>query len=303
MHWFRTTTACFRLASLVVLIVFSGAVWADDPKDQDKPKDAKQASPAEQYQSLEREYQEAEQAFYKKYQELKTSEEREKHFEQYPVYTFSGRFLELAKKYPNDPAAADALVWVANRARPTDQKCAEVWGEAVDCLMRDHIEDPKMGQVAQVMVYSYSRKGEKFLRESIAKNHAAEVKGVASLALAQYLKGQTRMAEGLRNDANLVEQYEKFLGKELLRYLLEADLQKIAQETEDLLESVIQRYGEFKSYRGTLADAASGELFEIRNLAIGKQAPDIEGTDIDGEPFKISDYRGKVVVLDFWGHW
>lgn len=36
---------------------------------------------------------------------------------------------------------------------------------------------------------------------------------------------------------------------------------------------------------------------------IGDTAPDIEGEDIDGVPFKLSDYRGKVVVLDFWGHW
>jgi len=39
------------------------------------------------------------------------------------------------------------------------------------------------------------------------------------------------------------------------------------------------------------------------DLAVGKVAPDIEGVDGDGTPFKLSDYRGKVVVLDFWGHW
>ncbi len=38
-------------------------------------------------------------------------------------------------------------------------------------------------------------------------------------------------------------------------------------------------------------------------LAIGKVAPDIVGEDTDGKAFKLSDYRGKVVVLDFWGHW
>jgi predicted Zn finger-like uncharacterized protein len=39
------------------------------------------------------------------------------------------------------------------------------------------------------------------------------------------------------------------------------------------------------------------------NLSVGKVAPDIEGEDIDGQKFKLSDYRGKVVVLDFWGNW
>lgn len=38
-------------------------------------------------------------------------------------------------------------------------------------------------------------------------------------------------------------------------------------------------------------------------LAIGKMAPDIVGEDIDGKAFKLSDYQGKVVVLDFWGNW
>jgi hypothetical protein len=36
---------------------------------------------------------------------------------------------------------------------------------------------------------------------------------------------------------------------------------------------------------------------------LNKLAPDIVGEDIDGRPLKLSDYRGKVVMLDFWGHW
>lgn len=35
----------------------------------------------------------------------------------------------------------------------------------------------------------------------------------------------------------------------------------------------------------------------------GALAPEIEGEDLDGVPFKLSDYRGKVVMLDFWGDW
>ena len=38
-------------------------------------------------------------------------------------------------------------------------------------------------------------------------------------------------------------------------------------------------------------------------LAVGKVAPDIVGEDLDGVAFKLSDYRGKVVMLDFWGDW
>jgi len=36
---------------------------------------------------------------------------------------------------------------------------------------------------------------------------------------------------------------------------------------------------------------------------LGQSAPEIAGEDTDGVVFRLSDYRGKVVVLDFWGHW
>ena len=32
-------------------------------------------------------------------------------------------------------------------------------------------------------------------------------------------------------------------------------------------------------------------------------AQEIDGEDIDGKRFKLTDYRGKVVMLDFWGQW
>jgi hypothetical protein len=38
-------------------------------------------------------------------------------------------------------------------------------------------------------------------------------------------------------------------------------------------------------------------------LEVGNRAPDFEAKDIEGVAFKLSDYRGKVVVLDFWGFW
>jgi len=36
---------------------------------------------------------------------------------------------------------------------------------------------------------------------------------------------------------------------------------------------------------------------------VGNLAPEIEGVDLDGVEFKLSDYRGKVVMLDFYGDW
>lgn len=38
-------------------------------------------------------------------------------------------------------------------------------------------------------------------------------------------------------------------------------------------------------------------------IAIGKMAPDFETTTLDGKAIRISDYKGKVVILDFWATW
>jgi len=40
-----------------------------------------------------------------------------------------------------------------------------------------------------------------------------------------------------------------------------------------------------------------------QGMSIGDVAPEIVGEDVDGTPMKLSDYRGKVVMIDFWGDW
>lgn len=41
----------------------------------------------------------------------------------------------------------------------------------------------------------------------------------------------------------------------------------------------------------------------VGGLAENATAPVLEGVDVEGETFSLADYRGKVVVLDFWGFW
>ena len=71
-----------------------------------------------------------------------------------------------------------------------------------------------------------------------------------------------------------------------------------------MLNEVVEKYASIPFGRGsTLGAEAEKILFAINHLSIGKEAPEIEGADLDGEEFKLSDYRGKVVMLDFWGDW
>src|SRR5262249_34925157 len=84
-----------------------------------------------------------------------------------------------------------------------------------------------------------------------------------------------------------------------LAYHTPAQRTPFEREAEQLLQEVIDYYADLK-LETSLGRAAERELFEIRNLGIGKVAPEIEGEDLDGKPMKLSDFRGKIVLLNFW---
>jgi cytochrome oxidase Cu insertion factor (SCO1/SenC/PrrC family) len=48
------------------------------------------------------------------------------------------------------------------------------------------------------------------------------------------------------------------------------------------------------------ASSVSPPGASMQSPAVKRPAPDIVGTDQDGKQLKLSDYRGKVVLLDFW---
>jgi AhpC/TSA family len=71
---------------------------------------------------------------------------------------------------------------------------------------------------------------------------------------------------------------------------------KLLAEAELSLKHVAQQ-------QPSLASRIKEVQFALRHLTVGRTAMEIEAEDLDGKPFKLSDYRGKVVVLDFWGNW
>lgn len=70
-----------------------------------------------------------------------------------------------------------------------------------------------------------------------------------------------------------------------------------------LLQQIITDYPTVKVQGFLLADQASALLFEITNLSVGVIAPEITGTDAKDQLFRLSDSRGRAVILIFWGDW
>jgi hypothetical protein len=284
-----------RSLAALVLASLPGIVAA-----QDKP-----ATPAEQFEALRKEYDRASSSG-----KVLTDAERLKFIgEVYKQrHRIAAKSLELAEKHPNDPIAFEALklaVWQVN----SNPWPVELVGEdtarsrAFELIQRDHIRSDQLGPLCRRVSYGFCKEYETFLREVLAKNPHKAVLATASLSLGHFLNSRLQRVELCRVDPALTKDFEGLYGKDYVAALLRQDNATVLAEIEAVFEGAIKQHGDLKLPDGdTVADQAKAELFEVRNLAVGKEAPEIEGEDQDGVRFKLSDYRGKVVLLDFWSY-
>ena len=49
--------------------------------------------------------------------------------------------------------------------------------------------------------------------------------------------------------------------------------------------------------------AGCGRSRAPARVKVGQPAPEIDAEDLNGQVFKLSDYRGKVVLVSFWADW
>ncbi|HKB35126.1 MAG TPA: redoxin domain-containing protein, partial [Gemmataceae bacterium] len=127
------------------------------------------------------------------------------------------------------------------------------------------------------------------------------IQAAACLSLGHFLHNRLQRVDLCKEQPELAKVFAALYGKEYIAMLLRQEREQAIKEIEAVLEQSARKYGDVKLPGGeAVAARANAELFEIRHLSVGKQAPDIEGEDQDGKRFKLSDYRGKVVLLDFW---
>jgi hypothetical protein len=172
-------------------------------------------------------------------------------------------------------------------------------------LLAEKYGDAKQTAAAiEQLGYSQDKASETLLHKFLDKGKSRAVQGQACFALAQCLKRQADTARQLREKPDLAKNYESMLGKDGVEELLKVDPDKLTKESEKLFERVVKEFADLPHPRQeTIGKVAENVLFKMRNLVAGKPAPEIEAEDVDGKPMKLSDYRGKVVLLDFWGNW
>ena len=270
-----------------------------------------------------------------------------------PLADYSRRMVDLAESSPGDPATRDALLWVINKpGRGDEGPYADQFARAAALLVRHHGDDPEAVRMGLTLDNIVTPRRDALLLGFYAAAKGREAKGLARLALAQYLARKAkavvyartvegRPKERILRGGKVIRELD--LPDERYAYHLElrqCDPQVIRAEAERLFEEVISEYADLPHVTGrdrelqallkqpkpvrngqpltdedrrkiearlarkkTLGQEAEARLDEMFNLAVGKPAPQIEGVGVDGKPLKLSDHKGKVVVLVFWGSW
>jgi hypothetical protein len=276
-------------------------VWvAANANGQDTP-----PAPSEQYKALRKEYDSAASSGVPltDAQRLNFVGRSYKH-----RFAVAAKCLELAEKYPNDPVAPDALilaVWQVNNTPWPVEMVGEDTARprAFEILQRDHVRSDKLGPLCQRIAYGYCMEYEPFLRAVLAANPHESVRATACLSLGAFLNNRLQRLDLCRERPGLAREFADLFGKEYLEALLRQDRGKVIEEAEAVFRQAAEQYGRVTLPGGnTVAEQADAEMFAIRHLSVGQQAPDIDGEDQDGRRFKLSDYRGKVVLLDFWSY-
>jgi hypothetical protein len=286
------------LAISLIAVALAPVIRAADEPPQTK-------TPRQRYQALFQEHRRAHESFMEAYQQAKTNEERQKLAdEKYPKpQAYTGRFLAIAEEAPEDPAAVDALIWIVeNGGQGRDD------AQALEILTAKHAAHKRMNEIAPRLAHGVMPADATLLKAILEQNPDRAIKGKACLALGQFAKEQADLVQTAKEDQERAKYLRaRFVAQgsteEAVTKLLAQDPAALIKQAETFFERVERDFADVSDGRATLGKTAKGELYEIRNLALGKPAPEITGEDLDGKPMKLSDFKGKVVVLDFWGDW
>jgi thiol-disulfide isomerase/thioredoxin/tRNA A-37 threonylcarbamoyl transferase component Bud32 len=196
------------------------------------------------------------------------------------------QLLELARQHADADAAVDALTWIVRQTGPgKDGRQAasqrQFQEEALRVLERDHLTKPGMTWVCQLLAEQPSPAGDRLLAALMEKHPDRDVRGLAGYALAKSLDGQWTLASTADPDKAAA----------------------LSRRADEQYQRVIKEYGEVAYGRSKLGATAKADRQRFLYLKVGRPAREIEGEDVAGESLKLSDHRGKVVVVSFWANW
>jgi thiol-disulfide isomerase/thioredoxin len=189
--------------------------------------------------------------------------------------------LERIQREPNNPNCGRLLTACCAMTQPADdEEPPDLFQQAADLLAERYAASPDIQHFGGVLAGPagsppWAVRYERHLRAILKVNTDRMVRCAALHALASVvmIAGEERQPEA---EALFEVFCSEFDGRHAYRY--------------QNIEQVYRHEAEI-------------QLKELRFRAAGKPAPEIDGLDLDGRPMTLSGYRGRVVLLNFWGTW
>ena len=272
----RTLLSAAFLAAGVAFCV------ADEPKPAAKADEKKaDETPAEKFAAIQKTLRADMTAWSKEYQKAEGEDKKKLVGTRMELMQSAGKkSLAIARDFPKDDVAPDALAMALQVG--SDKTKADAGTMLVKDFASSDKIIPMLSQLAQ------GEGGEKLMEELAAKSTNKKIQGLAKYSM---IEGMIEAGDYPRTGTPLPVK-EATAKLEAARAKLDA----IVKEFGDV--EVAGRAG-----TSTIAKNAEKQLYFLNNLVVGKVLPDIETELLDGKKTKISDYRGKVVVLDIWATW
>lgn len=285
---------------LMLMVVPTGRVVAAPAGSATPGNSAAARDVSSQAAAIVDDYESAQQRFMEEWQTAPTDAERQKiaAAKMPDRDAYAHRALDLARSHPADPGAVDAAAAALQLSGGTDFKLKS---DVLD-LLAAHLNDERLAKTFQWLLDWPGKKTEAFFDNVLHNSTSRSVRGQALMAWAAYSRQKSRWGERFKQQPGMRQAMEKQYDRDLIDALPE-NVEKPLTQAKALYRRVIAEYGDVEGPNGPLGEQAKNVLYAFDHLAVGNTAPDITGPTIDGKSMKLSAYRGKVVVLDFWGDW
>lgn len=223
------------------------------------------------------------------------------------------QIFELAKQKPQSESALDMFEWILMNRRVRIHTLYTNGLESIELLRDYHALNPRIAKICKNLGNNWDptlQPAIDFLHKAADQNPNPEVRGQAILALARFAKEKASALVDWESDTNSTNPWYAKHKAFIAEGERNGGSQAALLEAQQWLHLIMEKYSNLPTLqptnafrlKKTLGELAELELFDL-NLVVGKKAPEIEGEDIAGQRLKLSDYRGKIVMLSFWASW
>ena len=190
--------------------------------------------------------------------------------------------LTIANANPVDDLGFMALRFAYYELRNIDQAVRSNYEDAVFELLETHyIHDLRLDRLLLGLIRFGGDRGVDLVDEVVARSNQRQLRGRGA-----YWSASERLKD--------VDD----LGKSA------SERAQIRAEVMHMAELVVSEYGDVTVFRGQPGgDAIQPVLYVLDNLAVGQTIPEANAQRVGGDQESLSQYRGNVLLLDFWATW